>query len=86
MFGCDGFFAAGRIYALVWKEGRIGLKLVDRDSYEEAMIMKGSDPWTAGTRTMSNWVLLPGGFESDPSELETWVERAYAQAIRDEDS
>ena len=29
MFGCDAFLAGGAIFAMVWREGRIGLRLPD---------------------------------------------------------
>src|ERR1700733_2478753 len=59
MFGCDGLFANGNIFGLVWKHGRIGVRLPNEIAYAEAMKMPGSSPWIAGTMTMSHWVLVP---------------------------
>ena len=37
MFGCDAVFADGTIFGLIWKEGRIGLKLPDAAEFEDAI-------------------------------------------------
>lgn len=80
MFGCDALFADGTVYGLVWKTGRIGLKLPEPAAFDELMAMPGSEPWMAGTKTISGWVLVPETFHDDPSQLRTWVERAHRLA------
>lgn len=80
MFGCDGLFASGNIFGLVWKHGRIGVRLPNEIAYAEAMKMTGSSPWVAGTMTMSHWVLLPEAFHGDGLRLGAWVRRAHALA------
>ena len=37
MFGCDAFFADGVIFGLIWKKGRIGLKLPDVSLYDQLL-------------------------------------------------
>jgi TfoX/Sxy family transcriptional regulator of competence genes len=81
MFGCDAFFAADTIFGLIWKAGRIGLKLPDRAHYEELLAMPGAAPWTAGDRTMAHWVLVPPEFHADPARLAPWSKRAHAAAL-----
>jgi TfoX/Sxy family transcriptional regulator of competence genes len=81
MFGCEAFFANQTVYALVWKTGRIGLKLPDEQLFDELMKMEGSAPWTAGQRTMSQWVLVPEWFHEDMDILRKWVEQAHALAF-----
>jgi TfoX/Sxy family transcriptional regulator of competence genes len=81
MFGCDGLFANGNIFGLVWKEGRIGVRLPNEIAYAEAMKMPGSSPWRAGTMTMSHWVLVPPGMHDDAMRLTAWVRRAHALAL-----
>jgi len=80
MFGCDGLFAGGNIFGLVWKHGRIGVRLPNEIAYAEAMKMSGSSPWVAGTMTMSHWVLLPDAMHGDGLRLGAWVRRAHALA------
>lgn len=80
MFGCDGLFASGNIFGLVWKQGRIGVRLPNEIAYAEAMKMPGSSPWVAGTMTMSHWVLLPEAFHADGGRMGAWVRRAHALA------
>lgn len=80
MFGCDGLFASGNIFGLVWKLGRIGVRLPNEIAYAEAMKMPGASPWVAGTMTMSHWVLLPAVMHGDGLRLGAWVRRAHALA------
>jgi TfoX/Sxy family transcriptional regulator of competence genes len=80
MFGCDGFFREGTIFGLIWKEGRIGLKLPEPQAFEEAMALPGSIPWTAGNMTMSQWVLVPESFHQDKATLFGWIRRAHTLA------
>lgn len=80
MFGCDAFFTAGQIYGLIWKEGRIGLRLPDPNLFAEAMSLEGSITWVAGNRTMSKWVLLPECIEKQNAEFRKWVKQAYLLA------
>lgn len=81
MFGCQGHFAGDTIYGLVWKEGRLGLKLTDEAAFAELMAMPGAAPWVAGDRTIGGWVLVPERFHTDEATLRTWVERAHALAL-----
>ncbi len=80
MFGCDAFFREGTIFSLIWKTGRIGLKLTDEADHREVLSMKGAEPWSIGAKTMGNWVLVPEAFHDDVETLAKWVARAHAQA------
>ena len=81
MFGCDAFFASGEIYGLIWKTGRIGLKFTDSGAFDELMARPGSEPWKAGPKVMSHWVLVPEEFHDAPDELAKWVRRAHSLAM-----
>lgn len=81
MFGCDGFFARDTIFGLIWKTGRIGLKFPDPQAFGEIMSLPGSDPWTAGTKVMSQWVLLPESVHNQPAALRHYVQQAYSLAV-----
>lgn len=81
MFGCEALFAEGTIFALIWKEGRIGLKLPDPALATEAMALPGSEPWRAGGKVMGGWVLVPEAFHDDPAALARWVQRAHGLAL-----
>jgi len=52
MFGCHALFNKDSVYGLVWKEGRIGVKLTDESVYQKLMKLKGAGHWKAGNRTM----------------------------------
>jgi len=80
MFGCHALFADGTIFGLVWKTGRLGLKMPNDAVFQELMALPGADPWTAGKKTMSQWVLVPAGFHDDPALLKQWVRRAHGLA------
>lgn len=76
MFGCDAYFAGDSIFALIWKTGRIGVKLSDPAAYDELMAIEGAEPWTPGSSKMSGWVLAPEEFHDDAEVLTPWVLRA----------
>lgn len=80
MFGCAAFFAQRTIYGLIWKTGRIGLKVTDRRSYETLMAIDGAEPWTIGKKTMSHWVLVPRSFHKNSERLRQWVQLAHQMA------
>jgi TfoX/Sxy family transcriptional regulator of competence genes len=81
MFGCHALFAAGNVFALVWKHGQIGVKLTDEKDFGKLMAIKGSGPWMAGPMKMSHWVLVSDSTQNDASKLRPWLERAHAQAL-----
>jgi TfoX/Sxy family transcriptional regulator of competence genes len=81
MFGCDAIFADSTIFGLVWKTGRIGVKLPEESEFESLMNEKGSDPWKAGAMSMSQWVLVPERFHKDRKTLSRWVRKAHELAL-----
>src|ERR1700722_16155125 len=78
MFGCHAFWADGNVFALVWKHGRIGVKLPDTSPYQSLMDTKGAEPWKAGPMQMAHWVLVPETFHKKPAELKKWAAKAHA--------
>ena len=81
MFGCYALWADENVFALVWKSGRIGVKLPYKTEYESLINIEGSEPWTAGTKKMSHWVLVPHTFHSTPVQLRDWVVKAHSLCI-----
>lgn len=80
MFGCDAYFVGDTIFALIWKTGRIGLKLTDAAAYDELMAIDGAEPWCVGAgKKMSSWVLVPEDFHDDTDALTAWARRSYQQ-------
>ena len=80
MFGCDAFLAGGAIFAMVWKEGRIGLRLPD-DLLPELRALPGADPWRHRDMVVRQWVLVPESFHDDSDGLAPWVRKAHAAAL-----
>ncbi|HUM10780.1 MAG TPA: TfoX/Sxy family protein [Myxococcaceae bacterium] len=80
MFGCDAFLARGAIFAMVWREGRIGLRLPD-DLLPELRAIPGADPWRHRDMVVRQWVLVPESFHDDLDGLASWVRRAHAAAL-----
>jgi TfoX/Sxy family transcriptional regulator of competence genes len=80
MFGCDAFLAGGAIFAMVWREGRIGLRLPD-DRLPELRALPGADPWRHRDMVVRQWVLVPESFHDDPDGLAPWVREAHAAAL-----
>lgn len=77
MFGCYAVWVQGNVFALVWKHGRIGLKLPSETEYEALMDMEGSEPWKAGPMKMAHWVLVPEALHTKPAALKKWAAKAH---------
>jgi TfoX/Sxy family transcriptional regulator of competence genes len=82
MFGCYALWTNENVFALVWKHGRIGLKLPDQTSYASLLSLKGAEPWKAGPRQMAHWVLVPESFHKKPAFIKTWAVLAHQQCSR----
>lgn len=80
MFGCEALFVNGAIFALVWKTGRIGVKLPDEARFVALASLKGAEPWSAGAKVMSHWLLVPPSVDADAKKLAPWVKEAHAMA------
>ena len=80
MFGCDTFLAGGAIFAMVWREGRIGLRLPD-ELLPELRALPGADPWRHRDMVVRQWVLVPESFHDDTDGLAPWVRKAHAAAL-----
>ena len=81
MFGCHAVFANDAVFGLVWKEGRIGVRLPDAEKFDALMDLKGSVPWKAGNMTMSHWVLVPASMHEDKRALKKWLQVAHDLAL-----
>jgi TfoX/Sxy family transcriptional regulator of competence genes len=78
MFGCHALFHGGGVFGLVWKKGRIGVRLPDRNAFDQLMAHQGAAPWKAGTMTIAHWVLVPESMHEESKTLARWVARAHA--------
>lgn len=77
MFGCHALWASGNVFALVWKHGRIGVKLPEESQYNSLMGVSGAEPWKAGPMQMAHWVLVPESFHGKGAELKKWASKAH---------
>jgi TfoX/Sxy family transcriptional regulator of competence genes len=81
LFGCDGYFVGGNIFASVWKDGRLLLRLEDPAAYAELASLPGAEPWAVGGRPMRHWLALPRLWQAQPAKLKAWCRRAWAAAV-----
>lgn len=81
LFGCDGYFVNGNIFGLVWKEGRLGLRLTDEEKQREVLELTGASPWKAGPMIMRHWVLVPPDWHKKPAVLKQWARLAFELAL-----
>ena len=65
---------------MVWREGRIGLRLPD-DLLPELRALPGADPWRHRDMVVRQWVLVPESFHDDTDGLAPWVRKAHAAAL-----
>lgn len=79
LFGCEGYFAGGeKIFAMVWKEGSVALKLPDPAAFDAVMALAGSKPWMPGAgRGMPHYVLLADAASSNAAILARWTRVAH---------
>ena len=80
MFGCHALFVKDAVFGLIWKEGRIGVRLPETSVFDELIGLKGAGPWKAGPMTMSHWVLVPATMHEDRRALTKWVTKAHSIA------
>lgn len=82
MFGCDAWFSRGQIFSLIWKTGRVAVRLPEDAAYGDAMGLSGAEAWSvaAKMKPMAHWVLLPEGYNDDDEEVGIWVKRAHQLA------
>ncbi|HEX2915899.1 MAG TPA: TfoX/Sxy family protein [Chloroflexia bacterium] len=83
MFGCDALFARESIYAIAFRDGRIGLKLTELEQYQELLSLEGADVWRfeAEGKPVNHWVLIPRAMNENMADLEKWVTCAHASAL-----
>lgn len=83
MFGAQGLFSDHGIFALVFREGRIGLKLPEQAAFDELLAIEGADTWTVPyeKNPTKHWVLVPTSFHDDAEVLEKWVRKAYELSL-----
>ncbi len=79
MFGCYALWVNENVFALVWKKGRLGVKLPVEDSYNKLMGVDGAEPWKAGPMTMAHWVLLPVDYHSKGAQVKKWLALAHKE-------
>lgn len=81
MFGCDALFCCDTIFALIWKAGRIGLKIPEPSLYQTLSALPGTEPWAPGDmKPMAHWLLVPESFHDSPELLAEWVRHAHRLA------
>jgi TfoX/Sxy family transcriptional regulator of competence genes len=79
LFGCHALFRSKAVFALVWKTGRIAVKLPDPARHRELLQIEGAEPWVAHA-VMAHWVLVPEDIQSNARQLAKWVTVAHELA------
>lgn len=82
MFGCEAWFSKKQIFSLIWKTGRVAVRLPEQGAFDEAMALEGAEVWSVSEKMkpMAHWVLLPEAFNDDEEAVEVWVKRAHRLA------
>lgn len=79
LFGCDAFFVGEHIFVLLWKDGRIGVKLRDAGAHARLLALPGAEPWRMGGKVAAHWVLVPEEMHDDSEALTPWIREAYRE-------
>lgn len=77
MFGSEGFFVFGKVFALEWDD-RLIFKLPD-DATSRQFAALGAEGWspTKKSKPMSHWLIAPESFNDDDEATRTWAHKAY---------
>ena len=77
MFGSEGFFVFGKVFALEWDD-RLIFKLPD-DATSREFAALGGVGWspTPKSRPMTHWLIAPESFNDDDEATRTWAVKAY---------
>jgi hypothetical protein len=79
--GCDAFFADGALYALVWKDGRLALKLPDPRLRSGLEALPGAQAWKQAAKGVEgDWVLVDEKVHGKAGLLKDWVAKAHGLA------
>jgi len=79
-FGLDVLKFRDRTFSMIWKEGRVGVKILDKELNQKLALTKGANHWVTSGKTMSQWVLAPHEFNEDIISLKKWLVLAYTDA------
>ena len=83
MFGSNGFFANGKVFALTW-DGRVVLKVKHDAVHAQLLAMAGAKPWSpmpSRESAMKHWVLVSEDLHEHADDLSVFVKQAHADAI-----
>ena len=77
----DGWFVRGKMFALVSRQARIIVRLVDPAAQSELLALEGASNWKIKNRKpLRDWLQLPEEFHDDRDAVAVWVKRAWADA------
>jgi hypothetical protein len=79
LFGYHALYRADAVFALVWKSGRIGMKIADPKRHQELMAIAGAEPWIAHA-VMTQWALGPEHFHENVRLKSKWLMTAHCLA------
>ncbi|MBL1294618.1 MAG: hypothetical protein COB61_012220 [Thiotrichales bacterium] len=80
-FGLDVLKVQGETFAMVWKEGRVGVKILNKELNAKLVSTKEANHWVTSGKTMSQWVLAPYEYNEDITALKKWLLLAYNDAL-----
>ncbi len=82
MFGCPGFWAGGRLFALVVRGAVVltGLPPEDREAMMRELPL--ASPFEMDDRRVKDWVMVPAAGPADLPSLATYAERSYRAALQ----
>ena len=79
-FGLNVLTVQGEMFAMVWKNGRIGLRFRDTALNDQVLELEGSEHWVTGGRAMRQWILMVDDFVDDSDKMNYYLESAYQDA------
>jgi len=79
-FGLDVLRVRGETFAMIWKEGRVGVKILNEEINKKLVATENASYWVTSGKTMAQWVLAPYDYNEDILSLRKWLVLAYNDA------
>lgn len=82
LFGQEGYFLQGTLFALVFRDGRVGLRGLDASSRRNLLAQPGAEARGMPGPRAPAWVLLPTAWHERPDELRRWMKTAWERSAQ----
>jgi TfoX/Sxy family transcriptional regulator of competence genes len=81
MFASNGWFTRGSLFAFLARQGRVVVRLPEKQAQDELLAVDGATMWRIGKKApMRAWIAVPEDMHEDRRALGKWLKRAWSLA------